>query len=65
MNYTKLLEDYLNETLYNGYTDNKVIEFLEAGYEIQCYVKYDDVKSTNLSIPLFDLITFVYSKISV
>ena len=61
MNYNKLLEDYLNKdgNLY------KLIYFDET--EEGIYVTYREIleRDKNTVIPLFDLLTFVYSKISV
>jgi len=61
MNYTKLLEDYLNR----GEGDAKVLTYYSTT-EATVVIRYEyKGKTEKLDIPLFDLLTFVYSKISV
>jgi len=62
MDYYKLLTDYLNFT--GAYDDYEVLNFENRGTYIEVYYSYrvGDHKSEK-NIELFDLLTFVYSKI--
>jgi len=64
MDYFKLLNDYLNFT--GVYDDCEVINFENRGTYIEVYYSYDSgVYKSEKDIELFDLLTFVYSKITV
>lgn len=63
MDYYKLLTDYLN--FEGAYDDYNVVSYENRGTYIEVYYSYNvgDYNSDK-KIDLFDLLTFVYSKIN-
>lgn len=63
MDYHKLLEDYLNKDNYR-HQDHTVISFEDKGDRVKVYYRYDEnTTQSDQTIYLFDLLTFVYSKL--
>jgi hypothetical protein len=67
MDNVKVLEDYLNQSVQYAYDDYRVLNLEEGNGRIICLVSfnYGNDRKNDLIISLFDLISFVYSKISV
>ena len=68
MNYSKLLEGYLNKNSHIIDEKIKVLSCTDNGSFIRATIEWESkgiIESSHLDISLFDLIGFVYSKISV